>query len=293
MNDKNKTRSLLHPKYTYREHLFITCIAMVLSFNSGFSNGVSLSGFLTPDGLGWDKQSTSGYTGVYTASALALPDTNNDEGFYFGFSHLRFFGFQICMILSFVTGSCISALLNPRPAPWRLAPMYALTFFIGAVFMSIAALLATFEAHRNSGITHLLLLPRCCCEWYPEWNVQHVQCQLDTHHTFDRNDHRHWIVPWSVVARKYQKHLETQNSHGPGPFLLDRRCHFLLRCTKLEKLHASLQCRHFPPGFLFYYCLFGQQLTSSRPSSYLWYVALAKNLAQVESSVAHVWDTQG
>lgn len=141
-------KSPMTDKYTYREHLFILCLAMILSFNSGFSNGICLSGFITPDSATWDRQSTSGFTGAYTTSALALVDTDQE---ILVTPNIQYFGRQICMILSFIAGSAISAILNPRPAPWRLAPMYAITFFIGAIFMCIAAVLSSVELE---GRTH-------------------------------------------------------------------------------------------------------------------------------------------
>lgn len=139
--------SPMHDSYTYREHLFVVILGMLLSFNSGFSNGVTLSGALTPDQQNWSTQSTSGYTGIYTASALALADTERDSQ---GKSRIEFFGFQICMILSFALGACISALLNPRPLPWRLAPMYAPTFLLG-------------EYGGRSGTKDAVLPIQSCC----------------------------------------------------------------------------------------------------------------------------------
>lgn len=111
------TRSPMSSKYSKREHKFIIAIAMILAFNSGFSNGVCLSGILVPQNVAWKAQSTSGFTGAYTKSALALADT--ESTYIPGFSQVEYFGYQVLMILSFMFGSCISALLNPRPAPWR------------------------------------------------------------------------------------------------------------------------------------------------------------------------------
>ena len=127
---KTSRKSPMTDKYTYHEHIFILVVAMILSFNSGFSNGICLSGFITPSTVTWDRQSTSGFTGAYTTSALALVDRDQE---IFSTPHIEYFGRQVSMILSFIGGSVISALLNPRPSPWRLAPMYAPTFFIGAV----------------------------------------------------------------------------------------------------------------------------------------------------------------
>ena len=156
----------MHDKYTYREHIFIVILGLILSFNSGFSNGVCLSGFLTPNDVRWNVQSTSGMTGAYTVSALALAETTNyradadgtddgEESYLQGFSSFQFFGFQICMILSTIAGSTISAILNPRPFPWRVAPMYAPTLLIGGLFICIAAILSSFDPDMNEGTTDL------------------------------------------------------------------------------------------------------------------------------------------
>jgi uncharacterized membrane protein YoaK (UPF0700 family) len=135
--------------YSSREHIFIVCIAMLLSFNSGYTNGTCLSGLLTEDEVTWDSQSTSGFTGAYTLSALSLVDKYNivtpDH------DHFEYFGFQTSMILAFITGSFLSGVMNPRPVPWRLAPTYAPSFFVGAVFIFIAAVLSATE---NTGRDH-------------------------------------------------------------------------------------------------------------------------------------------
>jgi uncharacterized membrane protein YoaK (UPF0700 family) len=138
--------SPMNAKYSYREHLFIVFLGTVLSFSSGFSNGVSLSGLLLTEYTDIiDRQSTSGMTGVYTRSALVLANTNYEDTGNLG--RFRFMGFQLSIILSYIFGSLISAVLNPRPAPWRLAPMYVPTFFLGALLMCIAAGLAAAERY--------------------------------------------------------------------------------------------------------------------------------------------------
>lgn len=129
----NKKGSPLHEKYTYSEHVFIVGLAMLLAFNSGFSNGVCLSGLLTYNTSTWDRQSTSSCTGVFTSSALSLADHHEDILPQYGTNaQMRYFGFQVCVILSFIGGSCLSALLNPRPIPWRLVRV-----FFGASFPKI------------------------------------------------------------------------------------------------------------------------------------------------------------
>ncbi|KAL3925951.1 MAG: hypothetical protein SGILL_000052 [Bacillariaceae sp.] len=159
VNKAMKAKSPMHDLYTYKEHIFIVTLGLILSFNSGFSNGVCLSGFLTPNDERWDAQSTSGMTGAYTVGALALADTlvfSKDSGKsdsnYQGLSSFQFFGFQVVMVLSMICGSTISALLNPRPVPWRIAPMYAPTLLIGAILVCIAAALSSSVEELNQGI---------------------------------------------------------------------------------------------------------------------------------------------
>jgi uncharacterized membrane protein YoaK (UPF0700 family) len=149
--------SPMNPKYSAREHAFIVLVAMLLSFNSGFSNGLSLSGLLAPAGeILYAFQSTSGYTGVYTQSALALASSSFETYQQDGdnVTNVGVFGFQSCMVLSFVSGAAISGVLNPRPSPWRLAPMYAPTFFLGAMFMCVAASLAHVDPYTPDPNRH-------------------------------------------------------------------------------------------------------------------------------------------
>lgn len=149
--------SPMNPKYSAREHAYIVFVAMLLSFNSGFSNGVSLSGLLAPAGeLLYAFQSTSGYTGVYTQSALALASSSFETYQQDGdnITNVGVFGFQTCMVLSFISGAAMSGLLNPRPSPWRLAPMYAPTFLLGAIFMCVAASLAHAEPYTPDPNRH-------------------------------------------------------------------------------------------------------------------------------------------
>jgi uncharacterized membrane protein YoaK (UPF0700 family) len=158
-----KKKSPMHDKYSYTEHVFVVVLGLVLSFNSGFSNGVCLSGFLTPNDVEWNVQSTSGVTGTYTVSALALAEAthyqgnNDDEDSKLdlqGLTNVQWFGYQISIILCMICGSTISAILNPRPFPWRVAPMYAPTLLIGAFLMCMAALGSSFDAYTDTGNVH-------------------------------------------------------------------------------------------------------------------------------------------
>lgn len=141
--------------YFARERLFVIILGVLLSFNTGFSNGITLSGFLTPNSSHWISQATGGFTSAYTKSAMAVVDTNQQIN---GMPNIEFFGFQICMILSFAGGSFIASLLIPRPVAWRLQPMYAPVFLIGALLMTGAAVLACAEADPAHGKVHYFFL---------------------------------------------------------------------------------------------------------------------------------------
>ena len=138
-SSRSRSTKKIGGKYSQDEFIFVLCAGILLSFNSGYVNGSCLSGFLMID-ESMVKQSVAGFTGVYTASALALADGNTDS-----------FGFQVSMILSFITGSCISGFLTPKPTPYRLEPSYGPTFFIGAIFLTTASLLvmACDDDHRD------------------------------------------------------------------------------------------------------------------------------------------------
>lgn len=110
------------------ECIMVVIAGQLLAFNSGFSNGACLSGFLLQSGR---RQSVAAFTGAYTGSALLLAD-----------GHTASFGFQACMILSFMFGACLSGLITPKAVQYRIEPTYGPTFFIGGIFLLTASILA-------------------------------------------------------------------------------------------------------------------------------------------------------
>ena len=126
--EQQPTPNMIGGKYTQHEYQFVVYSGICLSFNAGYSNGACLSGLLTDLGI---QQSVAGFTGSYTNSALFLGD-----------GYIQDFGFQICMILSFILGSCVSGILTPNPTPHRIEPTYGPSFFLGGILMIIASVLA-------------------------------------------------------------------------------------------------------------------------------------------------------
>ena len=122
------------------ECLFVLLVGLLLAFNAGYINGACLSGWLMKNGR---RQSVSAFTGAYTWSALALADSNGNE-----------FGFQVCMILSFIFGAFLSGLLTPRATPYRIEPTYGPTFCLGGLVLLAASLLAALQGGSTSLEAH-------------------------------------------------------------------------------------------------------------------------------------------
>ena len=91
-----------------REAIFVLILGLLLSLNSGYINGLCLSGMVGPD-----RQAVSAFTGTYTKSGLAL--ANGDP---------KLFGFEFTLILSFIGGALISGAMNPQAIPHKLVPTY-------------------------------------------------------------------------------------------------------------------------------------------------------------------------
>mmetsp|Transcript_25945 Transcript_25945/g.39899 ORF Transcript_25945/g.39899 Transcript_25945/m.39899 type:complete len:594 (+) Transcript_25945:107-1888(+) len=107
-----------------REAFFVLILGLLLSLNSGYINGLCLSGLVGPD-----RQAVSAFTGTYTKSGLAL--ASGDP---------KLFGFEFTLILSFIGGALISGAMNPQAIPHKLVPTYGPTFLIGSIFMIASAI---------------------------------------------------------------------------------------------------------------------------------------------------------
>ena len=108
-------------------------MGLALAFNSGFINGLCLSGAAAANGA---KQAVSAVTASWTNSAMGLASGNLGQ-----------FKFLSAVILSFMGGSVIAGFLNPTP-PKQFTlqestsslPWYSSSFYIGAVLLALAGM---------------------------------------------------------------------------------------------------------------------------------------------------------
>lgn len=115
-----------------QEAIFVFAVGLLLSLNSGFINGLCLSGLLTKDGS--LQQAVSSVTGTYTRAGLSL--AHGDVGM---------FGMDMGLILCFIAGSTISGFMNPKAIPHKLVPSYGPTFLIGSLCMIAACIAGTMK----------------------------------------------------------------------------------------------------------------------------------------------------
>ncbi len=111
------------------EAYFVLVVGLLFAFNSGFVNGLCLSGLLTKEGS--HKQAVSGVTAAYTKSGLYLADGIFKEA-----------GFEFSLILAFVGGAIVSGLMTPQAIPHKLLPSYGPTFLLGSLCLFAAAWIA-------------------------------------------------------------------------------------------------------------------------------------------------------
>ena len=268
--------SPLNPKYSSREQTFVVGCGMLLSFNSGFSNGLALSGLLTPPDADVRTQGTSGYSGVTTHSALALaslavggsPQYRQNERV----SNLTYFGFQTTMILAFVVGSMISGLLNPRPSPWRLAPKYAPTFFLCTAFMSIAAALSSLDDTILTNDTRT----RC---FYFVALANGIQNGISSMYSANliRTTHVSGALTYIGPAPASEFHQRVEASHPSWSdcFVLVWGLRFDVRWPCVEVARTSIQCLHLPIPIYTHCGIPRAHLARAMAPCLAWNVALA------------------
>jgi hypothetical protein len=102
-------------------------MGLLMAFNSGFVNGICLSGAATANG---SKQAVAAVTASWTNSAMGLASGNNGQ-----------FKFLSQVILSFMSGSAIAGYLTPRPKQFVLeGSPYATSFYAGAILLVLAGM---------------------------------------------------------------------------------------------------------------------------------------------------------
>jgi uncharacterized membrane protein YoaK (UPF0700 family) len=117
------------------EAYFVLAVGLLFALNSGFINGLCLSGLLSIDGS--YKHAVSGVTAAYTNAGLYLADGFFNEA-----------GFEFSLILAFVGGAFISGLLTPKAIPHKLVPSYGPTFLLGSSCLFAAAWIADHDSGR-------------------------------------------------------------------------------------------------------------------------------------------------
>jgi len=146
-NDK-KRKNLKHvyltklfgSDYNITEAKYVIVAACLIALNSGFVNGVSMSGLLYKDQLPTDQypksksQMVAGFAGAYSHLAIQLVDGNWVAYMYY-----------LCLIFSYAIGNFIAAILSPRAKSYVIDPGYGPTFLIGGTMLLAASLLARFE----------------------------------------------------------------------------------------------------------------------------------------------------
>ena len=104
-----------------REAVFVLVLGLMLYLNSGYINGLCLSGMVGPD-----QQGVSAFTAAYTKSGLALAAGDP-----------KLFGFEFTLILSFIGGAFVSGAMNHDAVPHKLVPSYGPSKFYLRIFASV------------------------------------------------------------------------------------------------------------------------------------------------------------
>jgi len=104
-----------------REAVFVLVLGLLLSLNSGYINGLCLSGMVGPD-----RQGVSAFTSTYTKSGLALAAGDP-----------KLFGFEFTLILSFIGGAFVSGAMNPDAVPHELVPSYGPSKFYLRILLQL------------------------------------------------------------------------------------------------------------------------------------------------------------
>lgn len=145
-NDEVLTK-LFGSDYNKHEVVLMICAACIIALNQGFVNGVCMSGLL----INKDKnehlykivgnetvvnprnpsnQMIAGFAGGFTNTAISMLEPDWEK-----------FAYSACIILSYIVGAFIAAMINGHAKPYVIEPKYGPTFLIGFLMMLGAALL--------------------------------------------------------------------------------------------------------------------------------------------------------
>jgi len=123
--------------YNITEAYFVLFAACLIALNSGFVNGVCVSGLLIKvAGTTRDPKShmVAGFAGSYTNTAIALAGTEWDR-----------YTYNLFILLSYMFGSFLAAMICPHAKPFVIEPKYGPTFWLGGTFLLAASLLAAYD----------------------------------------------------------------------------------------------------------------------------------------------------
>mmetsp|Transcript_12151 Transcript_12151/g.14828 ORF Transcript_12151/g.14828 Transcript_12151/m.14828 type:complete len:300 (+) Transcript_12151:132-1031(+) len=130
---------LLNPRGGQQSLKVSTKIAVLtgslLAFNSGYVNGICLSGILSSDNT---KQASAAVTGAWTNSALGVASGNMDQ-----------FRFNAKCILGYILGSTISGSLIPNPVPYEVPLGSGIAFLIGSGMLFSSSRIALSDGSKG------------------------------------------------------------------------------------------------------------------------------------------------
>ena len=132
-SEKPKKPSFLDPVfgegYNVIEVRFTIFAAILIAINNGFVNGVTMSGLLSDDtkdkDLNPDNAMVSGVAGYITNTATFLVGRDNWEKYQY----------NLLMLLSYMFGAFITAILSPKAKPYSVDPMFGPAFLIGGTML--------------------------------------------------------------------------------------------------------------------------------------------------------------
>ncbi|KAL7529531.1 hypothetical protein ACHAWF_005507 [Thalassiosira exigua] len=101
-----------------------------MAFVAGYSNGVTLSGYLD------DVAPVAGVTNLITKTAIAVGSGDRSD-------------LNAGILFSAMLGAFISGLMNPRPVAFVLTPRYGPTFLIGSAFSALGAVQVIYNHRRE------------------------------------------------------------------------------------------------------------------------------------------------
>lgn len=133
---ENALDSVFGNDYNRKEAMYVIVAAILIAFNNGFVNGVCLSGFLTEDSDLSDPRDlrtamVSGTAGYVTQSTIGICELD-----------WKFVGTNSILVLCYMFGAYIPAVLSPKAKPYAIDPLYGPAFFIGATMLLLASLVS-------------------------------------------------------------------------------------------------------------------------------------------------------